>query len=80
MHLRFIKEAGEGPLLRTAAVGLLPPDLLNRRKRIYPCAAEQAYERAIDAQLRDLLQKPSAPLFDLIDHTSSRKLLHATNV
>ena len=65
-----MKEAGgiEKGLLRTAAAGLLPPDLLNRRKSIYPGAADQAYERAIDAQLRDLLQKPSAPLFDLVDH------------
>jgi asparagine synthase (glutamine-hydrolysing) len=64
-----MKEAGgiEKGLLRTAAAGLLPPDLLNRRKSIYPGAADKAYERAIDAQLRDLLRQPSAPLFDLID-------------
>ena len=54
-------------LLRTAAVGLLPADLLGRRKSIYPGAADQAYERAIDVQLRDLLRQPHAPLFDLID-------------
>jgi asparagine synthase (glutamine-hydrolysing) len=65
-----MKEAGgiEKGLLRTAAAGLLPPDLLNRRKSIYPGAADKAYERAIDAQLRDLLRQPSAPLFDLVDH------------
>ena len=65
-----MKEAGgiEKGLLRTAAAGLLPPDLLSRRKSIYPGAADKAYERAIDAQLRNLLQKPSAPLFDLVDH------------
>ena len=64
-----MKEAGgiEKGLLRTAAAGLLPPDLLSRRKSIYPGAADEAYERAIDAQLRDLLRQPSAPLFDLID-------------
>ena len=64
-----MKEAGgmEKGLLRTAAAGLLPADLLNRRKSIYPGAADQAYERAIDAQLRDLLRQPQAPLFDLID-------------
>ena len=64
-----MKETGgiEKGLLRTAAAGLLPADLLNRRKSIYPGAADQAYERAIQAQLRDLLNRPSAPLFDLID-------------
>jgi asparagine synthase (glutamine-hydrolysing) len=64
-----MKEAGgmEKGLLRTAAAGLLPADLLNRRKSIYPGAADQAYEHAIDAQLRDLLRQPQAPLFDLID-------------
>jgi asparagine synthase (glutamine-hydrolysing) len=64
-----MKEAGgmEKGLLRAAAARLLPADLLNRRRSIYPGAADQAYERAIDAQLRDLLNQPGAPLFDLID-------------
>jgi asparagine synthase (glutamine-hydrolysing) len=63
-----VKEAGgiEKGLLRTAANGLLPADLLRRRKSIYPGAADQAYERAIDAQLHQLLAQPDAPLFDLI--------------
>ena len=43
-----------------------PADLLLRRKSIYPDAADRAYERAIDAQLRRLLIQPDAPLFDLI--------------
>jgi asparagine synthase (glutamine-hydrolysing) len=63
-----MKEANgiEKGLLRTAAHGLLPADLLRRRKSIYPGAADQAYERAVDAQLRRLLTHPYAPLFDLI--------------
>ena len=75
-----MKEAGgiEKGLLRTAAAALLPPDLLNRRKSIYPGAADAAYERAIDAQLRDLLRQPTAPLFDLVDHNQSQKHMHAT--
>ncbi|MGH3168691.1 MAG: asparagine synthase (glutamine-hydrolyzing), partial [Trebonia sp.] len=44
-----MKETGgiEKGLLRTAAAGLLPADLLRRRKSIYPGAADPAYERAI---------------------------------
>ena len=57
----------EKGLLRAAAAGLLPPDLLHRRKSIYPGAADKAYQQAIDVQLRDLLRQPRAPLFDLID-------------
>ena len=66
-----MKEAGgmEKGLLRAAAVGLLPADLLARRKSVYPGAADQAYEHAIDAQLRDLLRQPGAPLFDLVDRS-----------
>jgi hypothetical protein len=47
-------DAGEQPM----RAGLLPSDLLSRRKSIYPGAADQAYQRAIDAQLRDLLRRP----------------------
>ncbi|HEX9042913.1 MAG TPA: asparagine synthase (glutamine-hydrolyzing) [Trebonia sp.] len=63
-----MKEADgiEKGLLRLAAHGLLPDHLLRRRKSIYPGAADKAYERAVDAQLRQLLAQPGAPLFDLI--------------
>jgi asparagine synthase (glutamine-hydrolysing) len=63
-----MKEAGgiEKGLLRTAANGLLPPELLQRRKSIYPGAADPSYERAVNAQLRELLAAPDAPLFDLV--------------
>ena len=64
-----MKESGgvEKGLLRTAALGLLPDDLLQRRKSIYPAAADPAYELAAGAQLRSLIAAPDAPLFTLVD-------------
>ena len=56
----------EKGLLRLAAADLLPLDLLNRRKSIYPGAVDPVYERAVDAQMRLLLRQPGAPLFSLI--------------
>jgi asparagine synthase (glutamine-hydrolysing) len=63
-----LKEAGgvEKGLLRRAADGLLSPELLNRRKSIYPGAADPAYTVAVDAQMRALLGQSHAPLFGLI--------------
>jgi asparagine synthase (glutamine-hydrolysing) len=65
-----MKETGgmEKGLLRAAGTGLLPDTLLHRRKSIYPGVANPAYEQAIDAQLRELLAQPGAPLFTLVSH------------
>jgi asparagine synthase (glutamine-hydrolysing) len=71
-----MKEAGgvEKGLLRRAAAGLLPDQLLSRRKSIYPGVVNPAYALAIDAQMRDLLARPDAPVFSLVSH---RKLAAA---
>lgn len=64
-----MKETGgiEKGLLRAAAGDLLPPGLLNRAKSLYPGVANPAYRAAIDVQMRDMLARPDAPVFDLID-------------
>jgi asparagine synthase (glutamine-hydrolysing) len=56
----------EKGLLREAAAGLLPDDVRLRRKSAYPAAADTAFDKAIDTQVRELLQQPDAPLFALV--------------
>lgn len=58
----------EKGLLRRAVCDVLPPEVANRRKSIYPASADPEYAKAIKAQFADLLAQPAAPAFDLLDH------------
>jgi len=60
---------GEKGLLRRAADGLLPREVLDRRKSIYPASADPEYARAVQAQMADLLSRPGEPLFGLVGHS-----------
>jgi asparagine synthase (glutamine-hydrolysing) len=65
-----IKTGGiEKGLLRRAAADLLPPEIVNRRKSIYPTSADPAYARAVRAQAESLLAEPGAPLFEIVDRS-----------
>jgi len=59
---------GEKGLLRRAADGLLPREVLDRRKSIYPASTDPEYAGAVQAQMADLLSRPGEPLFGLVDH------------
>ena len=65
-----LKQVGgiEKGLLRRAAADLLPPEIVARRKSIYPASADPAYARAVQDQMRDLLRQPGAPLFEILEH------------
>lgn len=56
----------EKGLLREAGAGLLPRDLIRRPKSAYPGATDTAFDKAIDVQMRDLIEQPDAPLFVLV--------------
>jgi asparagine synthase (glutamine-hydrolysing) len=65
-----LKQVGgiEKGLLRRAAADLLPPEIVARRKSIYPASADPAYAHAVQDQMRDLLSQPGAPLFEILEH------------
>jgi len=74
-----IKQVGgmEKGLLRRAVADLLPPEVTNRRKSIYPASADPQYALAVKAQMADLLGQPSARLFEIFDHDRLAKTFAA---
>lgn len=68
------KEKG---LLRHAMTGILPEEVLWRKKSPYPKTFDPEYLRLVSAMLEDLLDKKDAPLFELVDRQAAKDLLEA---
>lgn len=68
------KEKG---LLRTAAEGLLPHQVLWRKKSPYPKTYHPRYLQLVSDRLRDLLQDHDAPIFQLVRREALEGLLTA---
>lgn len=60
-------------LLRKAGEGILPHDVLYRKKSPYPKTYDPAYEKLLSDRLLEELSDPNAPLLSLID---KKKLSH----
>lgn len=54
-------------LLRHAGEGLLPKEILWRRKSPYPKTYDPAYEKLLGDQLKEVLADPNAPIRTLLD-------------
>lgn len=66
----------EKGILRTAMEGILPDDVLYRRKSPYPKTHNPAYTNAVREWLLDILSDPDSPLLQLIDVEAVQKLAH----
>lgn len=66
----------EKGLLRTAMEGILPESILWRKKSPYPKTHNPAYFESVKNILRDILNNPNAPLFELMDKGAVEGLLH----
>lgn len=65
------KEKG---LLRCALDGILPQEVLWRKKSPYPKTFDPRYGEVVAMRLRKLLEDPHAPLFSLVDPTAILRL------
>jgi asparagine synthase (glutamine-hydrolysing) len=65
----------EKSLLRAATRDLLPASIAERRKSPYPSTQDPAYERALRAQLANLLTDQDAPVLPLLDVRRARAVL-----
>ena len=68
----------EKGLLRYAVRGLLPDEVLYRKKSPYPKTHHPAYEKMVTEKLRKLCDEQDAPLFRIVDRNALRKLLENT--
>lgn len=65
----------EKGLLRKAVEGLLPEEVLYRKKSPYPKTYDPAYETLMRKMLRQVLDTPQAPLWQLIDKVQLERYL-----
>ena len=62
-------------LLREAGRGLVPDEVLFRRKSPYPKTYDPAYEGKLKQRLAELIEEGSAPVLELIDREKTKKFL-----
>lgn len=68
----------EKGLLREAAAGLLPDEVLWRKKSPYPKTHHPAYLSRVSELLTDVLHTPNAPLLELVKKEKLRELLQSS--
>ncbi len=68
----------EKGILRRAVAGLLPEDVLNRRKSPYPKSHHPAYLEAVRRVATEILEDASSPLLPLINADNVRRMTQST--
>ena len=69
----------EKGLLRYAMAGLLPPEILLRKKSPYPKTWDPRYTELVTARLRRLLKEKDAPIFHLVRREALEGLLEGSS-
>ena len=67
----------EKTLLREATADVLPQSVYDRVKSPYPSTQDPKYAVALQDHAKDLLSRPSHPVFDLVDREKLRRTAHS---
>ena len=70
----------EKGLLRYAMRGILPEEVLWRKKSPYPKTYDPRYQELVSEKLRRLLERKDAPIFQIVDREALRGLLDSQSV
>ena len=62
-------------LLRQSGRGLLPDEVLFRKKSPYPKTYDKAYEKLLSQRLTEILEDPGSPILPFIDKEKTRLFL-----
>ncbi|MEU6666773.1 asparagine synthase (glutamine-hydrolyzing) [Streptomyces sp. NPDC046727] len=68
----------EKSLLREAAADVLPRSVYERVKSPYPSTQDPGYARALQEQVKEVLARPSHPVFDVVDRELVRRAAERT--
>ena len=68
-------EGREKGLLRKSLQGILPDDIIYRKKSPFPKTHHPVYTDLVCKMLEELLESPSHPVFELIDRSFAKKLI-----
>lgn len=73
--MKFYKGREKG-LLREALKGLLPEEILKRKKSPYPKTHNPEYTRAVQTEMNKIINNNSSPILDLIDKNEVSKIIN----
>lgn len=74
-HIKLL-EGREKGLLRKALEGLLPEEIIYRKKSPYPKTHHPVYTKAVHEQMKEILNDPKAPIRDLVNDQTLQQIMN----